>query len=145
MKSRLLHSEAGQRTFAVIFDTGDEVVSALTAFARRERLQGSHLTAIGAFRNVVVAYFDWTSKSYIKTPIDEQVEVLSFIGDIALKDGQPSLHAHVVLGKADGTAHGGHLVEGWVRPTLEVAVTESPTHLRRVLDKETGLALIATD
>ena len=143
MKSTLLHSAAGARTFAVIFETGDEVVSGISAFAGEQGLQGSHLTAIGAFSRLVVAYFDWESKSYQKIPIDEQVEVLSFIGDIAVKDGEASLHAHVVLGKADGTAHGGHLVEGWVRPTLEVIITESPAHLRRVLDPETGLSLIA--
>jgi predicted DNA-binding protein with PD1-like motif len=64
------------------------------------------------------------------------------VGDIALKDRQPTLHAHVVVGKADGTAHGGHLLEGYVRPTLEVMLIESPNVLRRTHDEESGLALI---
>ena len=73
----------------------------------------------------------------------EQVEVLSLVGDIALKDnGEPEVHAHVVVGKADGTAHGGHLLEAHVRPTLEVIVVESPIHLQRKFDPETKLALI---
>jgi predicted DNA-binding protein with PD1-like motif len=72
----------------------------------------------------------------------ELVEVLNLTGNIALADGEPKLHPHVVLGKADGSAHGGHLLEGHVRPTLEVIVTESPVHLRRRSDPETGLALI---
>jgi uncharacterized protein len=40
------------------------------------------------------------------------VEVLSFAGDIAIDKGEPKVHAHVVVGKADATAPGGHLIEG---------------------------------
>src|SRR5207248_8373816 len=54
----------------------------------------------------------------------------------------PTLHAHLVVGRRDGTTLGGHLLEGHVWPTLEVIVTETPAHLRKSLDPETGLALI---
>ncbi len=74
--------------------------------------------------------------------IDEQVEVLSLIGDVALEGTQPKVHAHVVVGRRDGTAHGGHLLEAHVRPTLEVVLAEVPGHLQRETDPETGLALI---
>jgi predicted DNA-binding protein with PD1-like motif len=142
MKAKLL-SQGQPKTYAVIFDTGDEVASGLLAFAREQRLSGSHLTAIGAFRDVTLGYFDWQTKDYKKILVREQVEVLSLVGDIALKeDGTPQLHAHVVVGKSDGSAWGGHLVEAHVRPTLEVIVVESPEHLRRKHDPETGLALI---
>ena len=67
----------------------------------------------------------------------------SLIGDIAEgPDGKPSIHVHLVVGKRDGTAMAGHLAEARVRPTLELAVTESPAHLRKVKDKQSGLALI---
>ena len=70
----------------------------------------------------------------------EQVEVLSLVGDIALDRGEPKLHAHAVVGKSDGTAHGGHVLEAWVWPTLEVMLTESPKHLCRKFDPASGLA-----
>ncbi len=71
------------------------------------------------------------------------MEVLSLVGTIALKDdGEPQVHAHVVLGRSDGTTRGGHLLEAYVRPTLEVVIIESPEHLQRRTDKETGLPLI---
>jgi predicted DNA-binding protein with PD1-like motif len=129
-------------TYALIFDKGDEAVRGLIRFAKECRLGGSHLTAIGAFSDATLGFFDRDKKEYRKIPIREQVEVLSLVGDIALKDGAPQLHAHVVVGKADGSAHGGHLLEAHVWPTLEVIVTESPKHLRRKIDEETGLALI---
>jgi predicted DNA-binding protein with PD1-like motif len=142
MKATLL-SERGEKTFAIIFDTGDEVMAGLLAFAREQRLAGSHFTAIGAFRDVTLGYFDWQKKDYQKIPVREQVEVLSLVGDVAQDpDGKPKVHAHVVIGKSDGTAHGGHLLEAHVRPTLEVILTESPRHLLRKHDPESGLALI---
>jgi predicted DNA-binding protein with PD1-like motif len=142
MKSRLVHEEHGQRTFVLVFDTGDEAVRDLTEFARREHLTASHFTGIGALERLVIAYFDWGRRDYVDIPISEQVEVLSLAGDIALKDGQPVVHAHVVVGKQDGTAHGGHLVEAHVRPTLEVILVESPAYLRRTWDDRARLALI---
>jgi predicted DNA-binding protein with PD1-like motif len=142
MKSKLIHESQGQRTFALIFDTGDEAMSGLVGFAKANKLGASHFTAIGAFQDVRLGYFDWGPKKYLKIPLPEQVEVLSLIGDVALHNGEPNVHAHVVVGRSDGTTRGGHLIEGHVRPTLEVILTESPAHLRKEIDKESELALI---
>ena len=110
----------------------------LTDFTAERQLQATQLTAIGAFSRVVVAYFDWDTKEYRHIPIDEQVEVLSLVGDISVEAGEPKVHAHVVVGKADATAHGGHLIEAHVRPTLEIVLTEMPRHLQRRFDRESG-------
>jgi predicted DNA-binding protein with PD1-like motif len=143
MRIKLIHEEKGQRTFAVILETGDEAMSCLGAFAARERIGGAQVTAIGAFKSGKLAFFDWGAKQYRPIPVEEQTEVASLIGDIAVgPDGKPSVHVHAVLGRRDGTALAGHLLEGHVRPTLEVVVTESPAHLCKVKDAETGLALI---
>jgi predicted DNA-binding protein with PD1-like motif len=91
---------------------------------------------------LVLGFFVPDKKDYDKILIREQVEVLSLLGDVALKEGQPQIHAHVVIGKVDGTAHGGHLMLARVQPTLEVILTESPQHLQRKTDPASGLALI---
>jgi predicted DNA-binding protein with PD1-like motif len=141
MKAKLIH-DAPQRTFALVFETGDEVLENLLAFARAHRLSAAAFTGLGALSDAVLGYFDWQKKDYRRIPLVEQVEVLNLTGTIALADGEPKLHPHIVVGKADGTAHGGHLLEAHVRPTLEVIVTESPAHLHRRSDPETGLALL---
>ena len=141
MRSKLIY-DGPQRTFVMVFDHGDEVLENLLAFAKEHRLSAAEFTGIGAFSDAVLGYFDWQKKDYERIPVDEQVEVLNLTGNIALADGEPKLHPHVVVGKADGTAHGGHLLEAHVRPTLEVIITESPAHLQRRSDPETGLALI---
>ena len=145
MNSKLLHAEDGRQTFVLVFETGDEAMEGLGAFAREHSLSAAHFTGIGAFSDVVLGYFDWQEKDYRPIPLVEQVEVLSLVGDVALQDGEPAVHAHVVVGCSDGSARGGHLLQGHVRPTLEVVLSESPAHLRKRFDKQTGLALIALD
>lgn len=145
VRSRLLHEVDGLRTFAVVLDKGDEVADELAAFAREHRVTGAGLTAVGACREATLGYFNSEVMRYEDIPVGEQVEVLSLLGDIATKDGEPAVHVHVVLGRRDGSTVGGHLQRAVVWPTLEVIVTESPAHLRKRVDDETGLALIALD
>ncbi len=144
MKTQLLNAQ-GEKTYAVIFDTGDEVIGGLQQFAQEYHLTASHFTAIGAFSDVTLGYFDRERNDYKKIPVHEQVEVLALIGDIAQDKGSPRIHAHVVVGTSDGTTRGGHVLEAHVWPTLEVIVTESPAHLRRTHDPATGLSLIDLD
>ena len=132
-------------TYAVVLATGEEAMQSLQKFVRAQKIDAAGLTAIGAFERAVVGYFDWDKKDYKRIPVDEQVEVLSLIGDVAEAEGKPVLHIHAVLGRSDGSVVGGHLLEGHVRPTLEVILTQPPAHLRKKKDPETGLALIALD
>jgi len=127
----------------LVLDAGEEAFSTISGFARQEGLDAASMTAIGAFARATVGWFDLPRKSYRKIPIERQCEVLSAIGDIASDDqGKPSLHMHAVLGLDDGSTRGGHLLEGFVRPTLEVTLSETPGHLRRKQRPELGIALI---
>ena len=141
MRAKLINQD-GERTYALIFEAGDEVIAGLTQFAREHGITASRFSAIGAFSDVVLGYFDWERKDYARIRVAEQVEVLSLNGDIALDGDEPKVHAHVVIGKHDATAHGGHLLEAHVRPTLEVVLIDSPAYLCRRYDKSSGLALI---
>jgi hypothetical protein len=143
MRSQLLHQDdEHHRTFAIAFDKGEEPFSLLTQFAREHALRGSQLTAIGAFERATLGYFDRRSKSYRRIAVDEQAEVLSFLGDVAHAGGEPVVHVHVVLGLADGTTRGGHLLDASVWPTLELVITEWPKYLCKRSDPEVGLHLL---
>ena len=143
MRWQQLDESDGLRTFALVFDKGDDPIALLTDFSRSQGLTGASLSGIGAFRRATLGYFDPDVMDYRRNEANEQCEVLSLLGDIALSDGDPSVHAHVVLGKRDGAAVGGHLFDAEVWPTLEIVVQESPAHLRKQVDNETGLPLIA--
>jgi predicted DNA-binding protein with PD1-like motif len=143
MKSKLVSDQPGARIHVVVLDSGEEAFEALTSFVRASKTAAASLTAIGAFECATVGWFDFASKSYRKIEIDQQCEVLSAIGDVAIgDDGKASLHIHIVLGLSDGSTRGGHLLEGKVRPTLEAVVTEVPAKLRRKKRTDLGIALI---
>jgi len=143
MKSKHIAADAAAQVHVIILDPGEEAFAALTRFANESAISAASLTAIGAFERATVGWFDIASKSYRKIEVNEQCEVLSAIGDIAVgDDGKPSLHVHIVLGLADGSTRGGHLLSGTVRPTLEVVLTEVPATLRRKKRADLGIALI---
>jgi len=143
VKDKLLSQIQGLRTHALIFDQADEVIGVLTEFARGRNIASATFSAIGGFRDVALGWFDWQTKDYKRIELNEQVEVLSLLGDISLDAGRPKVHAHVVVGASDGIAHGGHLLEGHVRPTLELFLRETDETLRRAYDPLSKIPLIA--
>lgn len=143
MKHKLLASDAGERTFILVLDEGDEAFRCITDFAQKEGVTAASITAIGALRAATIAFFEFETKNYKRIPIEVQSEVLSMLGDVAVDDdGKASLHLHVVLGFSDGSTKGGHFLEGHVRPTLEVVLRETPVDVRRTHRPELGIALI---
>lgn len=142
MKVRLLSENGGAKNYAIILAKGDEVMSGLTDFARQNKVTSASFTAIGAFSHATVAWFDDGRKEFKLIPIEHQVELVSMIGDIALVNDQPAVHTHVAVASSDGTVRGGHVINAFVFPTLELFMTVYPTPLHKESDKATGLKLI---
>ena len=141
MRSKLINT-GELKTFALVLDDGDEVIRSLQDFAKENNLKASQFTGIGAFSRVTLGFFDFNKKDYLENEVNEQVELLSLIGDITLNKDKHQVHPHVVLGKRDGTDCGGHLLKAIVHPTLELIINESPGYLQREMNEETGLSLI---
>jgi hypothetical protein len=142
MRVQLLSDQGGVKEYAVIFSTGDEAFSGLKEFAQKYNVTSAHFTAIGAISGATLGWFDPSRKMYKLMPFTGQMEVASMTGDIALYQDKPAIHTHAVLGMPDGTTRGGHVVEMFVRPTLEVMVTVDPKGMQRRFDPETDLTLI---
>lgn len=143
MRSKLVSKPGETRVWIAVLEMGEEAKAQLLALAKQEGIENASFVALGAFERAAIAYFDWPKKKYQNIPVDEQVEVITLVGDIVPDDkGKLSLHAHTVLGRSDGTTRGGHLIEGHVRPTLEVTVTEMPAHLKRHKHPDLGVAFI---
>lgn len=142
MRTRQIYS-GPPRTFVLVFDVGEEVKAGILRLAEEQDVGAAELTGIGALSAVQLRYFDWDRKEYQTRELDEQVELVSLAGNVAESDEGKKVHVHVVVAKRDGTAHGGDLGAATARPTVEIVLTESPGHLRRRVDPETGLPLIA--
>lgn len=141
MKSRLITNDTG-RTFVLLLEDGEEVYKGILEFANEYNLRAARFTAIGALSKAIIGFYDLDTKDYVQIKIDEQLDVLLLSGNIALSEGKPTVHAHVILGERSGEATGGHLLEAYARPILEVIITESPENMQREIDQATGLPLL---
>jgi len=142
MQVQLLNPGEPMKQYAVIFYQGDEAFSGLLEFAEQYHVTSVHFTAIGALNGATLGWFDPQRKMYKKIPIPGQHEVIGMSGDIALYQGKPVVHAHMLVGGPDGTTRGGHVLDAYVSPTLEVMVTADPVTMQKRFDPETDLTLI---
>jgi predicted DNA-binding protein with PD1-like motif len=142
MQVQLLNPGEPTKQYAVIFYQGDEAFSGLLEFAEKYHVTSAHFTAIGALNGATLGWFDPQRKMYKKIPINGQHEVMGMSGDIALYQGKPVVHTHMLVGSPDGTTQGGHVLEAYVSPTLEVMVTVDPVAMQKRFDPATDLTLI---
>ena len=139
---QLLNPGEPTKQYAVIFYQGDEAFSGLLEFAEKYHVTSAHFTAIGALNRATLGWFDPQRKMYKKIPINGQHEVIGMSGDIALYQGKPVVHTHMIVGSPDGTTRAGHILDAYVSPTLEVMVTGDPIAMHKRFDTETDLTLI---
>src|SRR6266446_8782334 len=142
MLVQLLNPGEPTKQYAVIFYQGDEAFSGLLEFAEKYHVTSAHFTAIGAVNGAMLGWFDPARKMYKKIPINGQHEVIGMSGDIALFQGKPVVHTHMLVGASDGTTRGGHVLAAYVSPTLEVMVTVDPLTMQKRFDPDTDLTLI---
>lgn len=145
LKVKLLSDSNNVKNYVLVFANGDEVLSGITEFANKYNVKGGHFTAIGAFKKAISGWYDASKKAYKLNHINQQVELVSLIGNISLLNDKPVVHAHFAVGLPDGKVEGGHLIEAYTFPTVEMFVTVEPTPIYKLLDQHTGLNLIDPD
>jgi predicted DNA-binding protein with PD1-like motif len=131
----------GDRT-EIRFESGDEFIGSLTAFAQAESVTFAVFSGLGGVRSARIAYFNSETREYETHELNEQFEVISLIGNVALRDGKPFVHAHASLGRKDLSVMGGHVMELVARPTIELWLRREAVAVSRVPDDESGLALL---
>ena len=142
MQVQLLSRGEQMQQYAIIFYQGDEALSGLQEFAEKYQVMSAHFTAIGAVDGAILGWFDPKRKMYKRILIQGQHEVIGMSGDIALYQGKPIVHTHMVVGSPDGTTRGGHLLGAYASPTLEVMLTVDSIAMHKRFDPETDLTLI---
>lgn len=143
MHYKLLEEVDGRRRFVMVLATGEPVMATLIAFTKEQGIGGAEVSGIGAFSTASLGHFNPVTKEFTRNEINEQTEVASLLGNIALEDDESHLvHLHVVLGLKDASTRGGHLIEATVCPTLELIIEDSPVHFRRSVEASSGLVLL---
>ncbi|HET7619494.1 MAG TPA: PPC domain-containing DNA-binding protein [Vicinamibacterales bacterium] len=135
------HTRLGD-TYLLRLETDEEIVGAVTRFAADHGIQAASVEGIGSVHAAVLGYFDRATKQYLRRTFDDDMEILSLLGNLALNDGKPFAHVHVVLGDREFKAAAGHLFEGKTAATCELVIRPLSGSARRAKDEATGLALL---
>ncbi len=142
MDYRLFGGREIPRHFALVFETGDDVLAEMQRFVEEQNVMAAFFKGLGGFQHATVGFYNLAEKRYEPIEVNEQVELLSLIGNVAIYDGKPKLHIHCTLSYRDGHAVGGHLLQATVRPTLEIVLDELAGNLHRTDRPEIGIPLI---
>lgn len=121
---------------------GADLLEALTAVCREQNITRGAIALIGAVEKASLGFYYQDTKKYVSHDFPENLEILSGLGNVSLKDGQPFAHLHLILGRENGESVGGHAMPGCVIFACEVCITpiEGPD-LVREFDEPTGLPL----
>ncbi len=127
-------------TFFLYIEKDESVYRSIIRFCKDHQIKNGKITGIGAVKHAELGTFDTKTKSYIKKTFQDTMELVSFMGNITIKDGEPFLHAHVVLGNHGMELVGGHLFEMTVAVVGEFILEKINTGLKRSVDPDIGLA-----
>ncbi|HET9393996.1 MAG TPA: PPC domain-containing DNA-binding protein [Candidatus Rubrimentiphilum sp.] len=142
MEYRLFGGREVPRRFVLVFETGDDVMGELQRFVEEQSVMAAFFHGLGGVQRATVGFYNLANKQYEPIEIDSQSELLSLNGNVSILDGKQKLHIHVVLGRRDGSAVGGHLLQATVRPTLEIVLDELAGNLHRTDRPEVGIPLL---
>jgi predicted DNA-binding protein with PD1-like motif len=90
---------------------GEDVLDGLNRAVAELGLRAATVQVIGGLEEATLGYFDQDTGEYLIFTTGH-VEIASGLGNVSLRDGEPFIHLHLVLSEADGTAKGGHAMEG---------------------------------
>ena len=124
-------------------DIGEEVIPTLSSFIRKKGIMSGWLQGIGAVDHVTVGSYDIKHRKYHRKTLEGDQELLSMTGNIAWLDRDPALHIHATFADHEQRMSGGHLFEARVCVTVEVLLVPWSTRVKRQMDEQTGLNLLA--
>ena len=121
----------------------EDLIDAITKLVKTYNIKAGLLNCIGAFKKFTIGYFDLDKKKYKLKTFDENVELVSCLGNISYKNGEPIIHAHVTVGRPDFSIIGGHLSQpSIISVTGEIYILEIDQKLDRSLDPQFNLFLL---
>jgi hypothetical protein len=123
----------------VSLQTGDLINESLRLIAVEENILNAWINGIGAIDNVKVGYMDVDNKKYQKRNFDEHYELLSLIGNITYKDGEPFVHTHVTFSNAEYNVFGGHLFDAKITATGEIVLSLTDSKIDREYNENIGI------
>jgi hypothetical protein len=125
--------------YLVYVQKGESVMSTLTHVCNDYEILNGQISGIGAVKDIEMGVYDWATKSYLKKQFPDILELLSFQGNITLKENHPFIHAHITVGNHDMNVMGGHLFEMTVAVVGEFFIRKIDTDAYRKFDEDIQL------
>ena len=135
------YKKAGNR-YIVRLNRGDEIISSITELCKKEAIKAGSISGIGATQLVEAGFYSFKKKRYCGYCFNQNMEILSLLGNISTKDGDPYLHLHIVVSNDEGEALGGHLTKAIISVTGEIFIDTIDIEINREPDATTGINLI---
>ncbi len=133
-----------KNTYILNIERGEELISTLRAFLEKEKIKAGFLTGLGAAGKLDLAYYNLTAKKFEQHTIEEDVEILSLTGNIAMLKDERIIHVHGTFGRKDLSVFGGHIFSLVVSGACEIHLTKLSSTMTRAYDEMTGLNLLCS-
>lgn len=126
----------------VRLSVGDEIIASITELCRKENIEFAHVEGLGASRKATVGFYSVNDGKYFSKTFDTPMEIVSLIGNITRKDGEPYLHFHASFSGEDCNVVGGHLNEAVIGVTAEIFITVIDGKMERKVHPVTGINVL---
>ena len=121
----------------------EDLIEAIITMVQHHNIQSGLINCIGALKKFTIGYFNIDTKTYERKTFDDYIELVSCMGSIAFKEGEPIIHLHISIGNREFSVMGGHLFQpAIVSITGEVYIIEIDQKLLRKTDSKFNLSLL---
>ncbi len=124
---------------ALRLDVGDEILGAIKNVCEKENIKLASVAGLGAVSKAVVGLYRVSEQEYVRNVFEQDMELVSLIGNISQKDGEVYLHLHASFADEKGQVVGGHLNEAVISVTGEIWIDPTDGCIGRKVDEKTGL------
>ena len=131
------------RVIVAKIEPSEDIFDAIKEIIEKHNIKSGLLNIIGALKKFTIGYFHIDKKEYAIKTFDQDVELISCIGNISYKDNLPIIHLHASVSMNDYGIIGGHLIQpSIVSITAEVYIYEINQIINRKNDPQFELSLL---
>ncbi len=134
--------QKSNHTILLVLEKGEDIVECITTFADDQDLTFTSVSGIGACDDVVLKFFNLTTKQYEEKHITKPLELTSLLGNISRLDNGHFAHLHATFGTQSYETFSGHLAKAIVSATAEIILTVTDLDIQRSFKDAVGLNLL---
>ena len=121
---------------------GEDVMVELKIFCQDQEIEAASFFAIGAAKEIQIAWYNIHKKEDVKRDIQQELEIVSLLGNVAIEGKETLVHAHGSFSDKNMQIMAGHVNKLVVGAACEIVLTKLEGKIEKTYDDETGLKLM---